>query len=85
MICDFCDHNFYWMTPEDAPDVCNTLVTLRLNPCLMFYAGISDETLLPDIDFAQAFTNFLLTHGMSQDQIDALVSALTTNHLLQRR
>jgi hypothetical protein len=51
----------------------------------MFYAGISDETLLPDIDFAQAFTNFLLTHGMSQDQIDALVSALTTNHLLQRR
>ena len=85
MICDFCDHNFYWMTPEDAPDVCNTLVTLRLNPCLMFYAGISDETQLPDIDFAQAFTNFLLTHGMSQDQIDALVSALTTNHLLQRR
>jgi hypothetical protein len=51
----------------------------------MFYAGISDETQLPDIDFAQAFTNFLLTHGMSQDQIDALVSALTTNHLLQRR
>lgn len=85
MICDFCDHNFYWMTPEDAPDVCNTLVTLRLNPCLMFYAGISDEALLPDIDFAQAFTNFLLTHGMSQDQIDALISALTTNHLLQRR
>jgi len=85
VICDFCDHNFYWMTPEDAPDVCNTLVTLRLNPCLMFYAGISDETLLPDIDFAQAFTNFLLTHGMSQDQIDALISALTTNHLLQRR
>ena len=53
--------------------------------CLMFYAGISDETLLPDVDFAQAFTSFLLTHGMSQDQIDALVSALTTNHLLQRR
>jgi len=85
VICDFCDHNFYWMTPEDAPDVCNTLVTLRLNPCLMFYASISDETLLPDIDFAQAFTSFLLTHGMSQDQIDALVSAMTTNHLLQRR
>ena len=78
-------YNFYWMTPEDAPDVCNTLVTLRLNPCLMFYAGISDETLLPDIDFAQAFTNFLLTHGMSQDQINALISALTTNHLLLRR
>lgn len=73
------------MTPEDAPEVCNTLVTLRQNPCLMFYAGISDETLLPDIDFAQAFTNFLLTHGMSQDQINALISALTTNHLLQRR
>ena len=78
-------YNFYLMTPEDAPDVCNTLVTLRLNPCLMFYAGISDETLLPDIDFAQAFTNFLLTHGMSQDQINALISALTTNHFLQRR
>lgn len=73
------------MTPEDAPDVCNTLVALRLNPCLMFYAGISDEEQLPEVDFAQAFTNFLLTHGMSQDQIDALVSALTTNHLLQRR
>ena len=78
-------YNFYWMTPEDAPEVCNTLVTLRLNPCLMFYAGISDETLLPDVDFAQAFANFLLTHGMSQDQINALISALTTNHFLQRR
>ena len=73
------------MTPEDAPDVCSTLVTLRLNPCLMFYAGISDETLLPDVDFAQAFANFLLTNGMSQDQINALISALTTNHLLLRR
>ena len=69
--------NYYRITPETNRDVCNTLVSLRLNPCLMFYASISDEAQLPKVDYAKAFADYLLSHGMSQQQIDALVHALT--------
>ena len=69
--------NYYGITPETDADVCNTLLSLRLNPCLMHYAGISDEAQLPTVDFAKTFSNYLLTHGMSQQQLDALIQALT--------
>ena len=44
----------------------------------MHYSGVYDEAQLPSVDYAKAFTNYLLSHGMSQQQIDALVKALTT-------
>ena len=69
--------NYYKVTPEKDPSVCETLVSLRLNMCLMHYAGVSDERLLPGTDYAKAFADYLCTHGMSQQQIDALVLALT--------
>ena len=69
--------NFFHVTPETAPDVCNTLLSLRLNPCLMHYAGVSDETQLSDVDYARAFSDYLLTHGMNQQQRDDLIQALT--------
>lgn len=69
--------NFFHVTPETAPDVCNTLLSLRLNPCLMHYAGVSDETQLSDVDYARAFSDYLLTHGMNQQQLDDLIQALT--------
>ena len=69
--------NYFHVTPEKAPDVCNTLLSLRLNPCLMHYAGVSDEAQLPDVDYAKAFSGYLLTHGMNQQQLDALIQALT--------
>ena len=70
-------YNYYGVTPETDRDVCNTLLTLNLNPCLMFYAGISDETQLKNVDYAKAFSHYLLTHGMSQQQLDALIQVLT--------
>ena len=70
--------NYYHITPESNPDLCYSLVSLRLNTCLMHYAGVSDEALLPDVDYATAFSDYLLSHGMSSQQIDALVQALTT-------
>ncbi len=69
--------NYYQITPVKDPALCNTLVSLRLNTCLMYYAGVDDEAQLPGIDYAKAFSNYLLTHGMSQEQLDALVQALT--------
>ena len=72
--------NYYRVTPEKDPDVCNTLVTLRLNPCLMYYAGVSDEAQLPNVDYAKAFSNYLLSHGMNQQQLDALVQVLTVSN-----
>ena len=71
--------NFYRITPANDPDLCNTLVTLRLNPCLMYYAGISNEAQLPNVDYAAAFAKYLLAHGMTQQQLDALIHALTTD------
>jgi hypothetical protein len=44
----------------------------------MHYAGVDDESQLPDTDYAQAISSYLLSHGMSQQQLDALVQALTT-------
>lgn len=70
--------NFYQINPSKDPQTCNTLVSLRLNLCLMHYSGVYDEAQLPSVDYAKAFTNYLLSHGMSQQQIDALVKALTT-------
>lgn len=71
--------NFYGVTPEKDRDVCDMLVVLKLNPCLMFYADIDDEAQLPNIDYAKAFSDFLLSHGMSRQELDALIQVLTTN------
>ena len=68
--------NFYCITPENNPDICNTLVSLKLNPCLMYYAGINDEAQLPYIDYAKVFSNYLLSHGMNRQQLDALVQVI---------
>ena len=69
--------NYYYINPAKDPVLCNTLVSLRLNTCLMFYANVSDESQLPNIDYAKAFSSYLLSHGMTQQQLDALVHALT--------
>ena len=52
---------------------------MKLNPCLMFYAGVSDEAQLPNVDYVKAFSNYLLSHGMSRQQLDALVQAFQEN------
>ena len=64
---------------QNVINVCKTLLTLRLNPCLMYYAGVSDEAQLPNVDYAKAFSSYLLSHGMSQQQLDALIQALTVS------
>ena len=69
--------NYYDINPAKDPVLCNTLVSLRLNTCLMHYANVSDESQLPNIDYAKAFSSYLLSHGMSQQQLDALIHALT--------
>ena len=72
--------NYYNISPVEDPVLCNTLVSLRLNTCLMYYAGVSNEAQLPSVDYAQAFSNYLLSHGMSQQQLDALIQALTVSN-----
>ncbi len=69
--------NYYSVTPDNDPDVCRALVDLRLDPCIMYYAGINDENLLPEVNYAEAFSAFMLEHGMTQPQLDALIQALT--------
>lgn len=70
--------NYYLITPAKDPELCNTLVSMRLNTCLMHYAGVTNEAQLPMVDYAKAFSNYLLTHGMSRQQLDALLKVLTT-------
>ena len=70
-------NNYYDINPVNNPVLCNTLVSLRLNTCLMYYANVSDESQLPKVDYAKAFASYLLSHGMSQQQLDALVKVLT--------
>jgi hypothetical protein len=70
-------NNYYNITPAKDPDICNALLSLRLNMCLMYYAGVNDEAQLPYVDYAEAISNYLLSHGMSPEQLNALVQALT--------
>lgn len=70
--------NYYLINPERSRELCNTLVSLRLNTCLMYYSGVNDETQLPTVDFAKAFSAYLLAHGMTRQQLDALILVLTT-------
>ena len=72
-------YNYYMLTPETDGDVCNSLVSLRLNTFLMHYTGASDEAQLSNVDYVKAFSDYLLAHGMSQQQIDALIQVLTKN------
>lgn len=69
--------NYYEVTPEKNRDVCNALLSLRLNPCLMYYAGVDNEAQLQGIDYAKAFSDFLLSHGFTNEQLEALMRALT--------
>lgn len=69
--------NLYKKTPEKDPEVCNAMVSSRLNNCLMYYAGVDDEALLPGLDYQKVFSDYLLSHGMTSDQLNALVNALT--------
>ena len=71
-------NNFFHLNPGNSPELCNTLVSLRLNTCLMYYAGVNDEAQLPNVDYAKAFSAYLLSHGMNHQQLDALIQALTT-------
>ena len=71
-------HNYYNVNTTSNPETCDALVTLKLNPCLLHYADVTDEALLPSIDYAKAFAAYLLSHGMSQQQLDALVQVLTS-------
>lgn len=69
--------NYYGVNLTNNPEVCNTLVAIRLNECLMHYANVDDEALLPKTDFAKAFADYLLSHGMNAEELHMLISALT--------
>ena len=38
--------------------------------------GVNDESKLPCIDYAKSFTDYLLSHGMSSQQLEALILSL---------
>ena len=69
--------NYYGVNPKNKPEVCATLVSLRLNECLMHYAGVSKETDLQNLDFHKAFSDYLLSHGMTQEELTKLINTLT--------
>ena len=75
--------NYYRINPTKNPELCNTLVSLRLNTCLMYYASVTDEAQLPKIDFAKSFSDYLLSHGMNSQQLNALIQVLTVPSGLQ--
>ncbi len=38
--------------------------------------GVNDESILPGIDYAKSFSDYLLSHGMSSRQLEALILSL---------
>ena len=49
---------FLSLATSCSKETCTALVTQKLNPCLMHYAGVSDEALLPGVDCAKAFATY---------------------------
>lgn len=68
--------NYFHITPEKNPKECRALLSLRLNDALMYYCGIDDESLLASVNLSEAVCRYLLAHGMTQPQIDALRNTL---------
>ena len=69
--------NYYGVNPENKPDVCATLLSLRLDECLMHYANTDNPADLKGLDYGKAFADYLLSHGMNEQELDKLVKALT--------
>lgn len=69
--------NYFGVNPQNKPEVCNTLVSIRLNECLMHYANVTDEAELPKVDFSKAFSDYLLSHGMNAEELNRLITSLT--------
>lgn len=69
--------NYFHITPEKDKEVCDKFIDLRLNDCLMFYTGVKDPAQLRTIDLKKAYSDYLLSHGMNQAELDALIDAFT--------
>ena len=68
--------NYFGITPDDHPAECRMLLSLRLNDALLYYCGITDESMLGKIDLREAVIKYLLAHDMTRQQIDDLLRVL---------
>ena len=71
--------NYYHLSLDKKKDmeVCQKFVELRFEPCVMNYCNINDASQLASVDLKKAYTEYLLAHGMTQAEIDAIVTTLT--------
>ncbi|MCF0199058.1 MAG: tyrosine-protein phosphatase, partial [Bacteroidaceae bacterium] len=69
--------NYYGVNPTNKPDVCKTLVSLRLHECLMYYTNATTEEELRNMDYSKAFSKYLLERGLSDKELNSLIDGLT--------
>lgn len=70
--------NIVPLKSDPTADDFNTRLIAALKELPLYPAPNFDEAQLPNVDYQQAFSAFLLSHGMSHQQLDALIHALTT-------
>lgn len=73
----YCNYYHLSLDKEEDLDICKKIVEFRFDPCVMNYCDIKDRSLLAKTDMKKAYTEYLLSHGMTQAEIDAIVTALT--------
>lgn len=70
--------NYYGITKESSPDQYDAIVDLKFNSYVAYLHGTDDLDVLKEADFTEDAVNYLKNGGMSEEQIDTLVSLLTT-------
>lgn len=73
----YCNYFHLSLSKKEDLEVCDKFVELRFKPCVMNYCGLSDASELENADLKKGYTEYLLAHGMTQAEIDAIVAALT--------
>lgn len=71
--------NYYHLSldKKEDMDVCQQFVELRFKPYVMSCCKITNEADLTSVDLKKGYTQYLLSYGMTQPQIDAIVTSLT--------
>lgn len=68
--------NYYGISKDTSPEEYEAIRTRNFDPMLRFVAGVSGNTKLQDVDYSMAARAYLQESGLSNDQIDKLITRI---------
>ena len=68
--------NYYGFTEEGEPGKYNAIKELQIDNMLAYLLGASDKTDLDQADFTDGAREYLISGGLSADQVSEIESAI---------